>query len=95
MALKKLIELPSTVGVEYWQIDGVLYRRAEKILEVIAFGYVDKAAADSGAEPVTQRAIKVPAEDADIALAALHDAAGGLVYSFLREAQEFSDAINV
>ena len=95
MALKKLIELPSTVDVEYWQIDGVLYRRREKMIEVLALGYVSKAAADSGAEPVTTRAIKVSADESEIALAALHDAAGELVYSFLRESEEFADATNV
>lgn len=95
MSLAKLIQLPSAVEVSFWSVGACLYNRREKVIEIVALGYLDAAAYAAGAEPVTQKIVRVQGDEAEIAIHALHDAAGGLLYAAIKETPEFADAANV
>jgi hypothetical protein len=88
MALTKNIALPFNPawGLTYHRIEQLSYNRAERVLEIVIGSYVSEADATAGAPPVAVvPVIRVQGDDADIALAALHDAAGALAYDLLRE----------
>jgi hypothetical protein len=51
MALKKSIELPSKVTVEYWKLAVVRFDYLTDECRVLIFGYLNKEARDEGASP--------------------------------------------
>lgn len=88
MALAKSIPLPfhPAWSLGYHRIDQLAYNRAAGVLEIVIGSYVSEAEALAGAQPVALiQPIRIEGESAEIALAALHDAAGELAYHFLRE----------
>ena len=95
MSLRKSIALPSAVTVAHWTVGACLYNRRENVIEIVALGFLDADAYAAGAEPVTQKIVRVQGEEAEIPLHAIHDAAGLILYAALKETPEFSDAVNV
>lgn len=98
MSLTKPIPLPFNPDwkLNYHRIDQLAYNRSERALEIVIGSYTDAAAALAGAQPVALLpVIRVQGDDAEIALAALHDAAGETAYSFLKVLCEpLADATN-
>lgn len=95
MSLRKSIQLPSAVEVSFWSVGACLYNRRENVIEIVALGYLDVDAYAAGAEPVTQKIVRVQGDEAEMPMHALHDAAGGILYAALKETPEFADAANV
>lgn len=94
MALKKSIPLPFAANwsAEYVRIDQVAYNRREKVLEIVLGYYADEASATGERPPVGGDVIRLQGEEAEVALAALHDEAGPLLYSLLKGREAYEDA---
>lgn len=96
MALAKTIPLPFKPGwtAEYIRVDQLTYHRREKVLEIVLGYYPDEDCAIGERPPVGVDVIRLQGEEAEVALAALHDEAGPLVYSLIKGRPEYADATN-
>ncbi|MBA3849350.1 MAG: hypothetical protein C0502_05065 [Opitutus sp.] len=96
MALVKSIPLAANPewAALYHRIEQAAYNRREKVLEVVVGLYPSAEHAAAELPPVETRVFQLKQEDAELPLVALHDAAGELLYSFLRSQELYADATN-
>lgn len=95
MALKKLIELPSGAGAEYWRVIEVSINVENRVAHLGILGYVSEATRTARKSPLTSATVNVQPEAFDI-LAALLDGRKPVraAYMFLKahEPAGFTDA---
>lgn len=96
MALVKPTPLASfpEVSANYHRIEQAAYNRRERVLELVVGIYPSELHAQNELAPVETRVIRLVGDEADLPLTALHDAAGDLLYDFLRSVDFYADAAN-
>lgn len=96
MALVKQTPLASMpeVSANYHRIEQAAYDRRARVLELVVGIYPSELHAQNELPPIETRVVRVSGDEAELPLTALHDAAGGLLYDFLRSVDFYADAAN-
>ncbi len=81
-------------SANYHRIEQAAYDRRAKVLELVIGIYPSELHAQNELPPIETRVVRVSGDEADLPLTALHDAAGGLLYDFLRSVDFYADAAN-